>query len=225
MWAVSSSKEHKGNNMPRKIRIVVPGHPHHVTQRGNQRSDVFHSPADYQQYLLWLRHYAQRENVRVWAYCLMPNHVHLIAVPEQADGLTRLFRTFHGHYAQFLNDRLNTTGHVWEQRYYSMVLDEDHLLAAVRYVERNPVRAGLVAEPSQYHWSSAQGHCGLREDPGLADDLPLLGMISDWPDWLRTEDEAATADLRIRTARGMPGGSREFLECVQRLTGLDPWQR
>ena len=211
--------------MARQSRIVVPGHPHHVTQRGNRRCDVFFSPDDYQQYLLWLKHYSEQVGIRVWAYCLMPNHVHLVVVPEDTDGLGRFFRTFHSHYAQFINKHLQTTGHLWEQRFYSTVLDERHLLAAVRYVERNPVRAGLVTEPLQYHWSSAPSHCRLRHDPILSDDLPLLGMISDWPNWLRTEDEAATADLRIRTAKGMPAGNRDFLQRVQHLTGIDPWER
>lgn len=211
--------------MPRQSRIVVPGYPHHVTQRGNRRCDIFHSPDDYQRYLLWLRHYSEQVGVRVWAYCMMPNHVHLVVVPKEVDGLSRLFRTFHSHYAQHANARLQTGGHLWEQRYYSCVLDEEHLFSAVRYVERNPVRAGLAAQADSYAWSSARCHCGVGRDPVLGDDLPLLAMVPDWRQWLSTEDEASTADLRARAIRGMPAGDGQFLRHIETLTGIDPWKR
>jgi len=193
--------------MPRKARLTAPGLPHHVTQRGNRRCQVFFDDGDYQQYLVWMARYTQAALVRVWAYCLMPNHVHFILVPSDYDGLARMLRPLHSHYAQHINSAHGWDGHLWGQRFYSTVLDWDHLSCAVRYVERNPARAGLVVRPEEYPWSSATSHCTGRSHPVLSPDLPLLGTVPDWAEWLAVEqDEELLADLRIRTARGIPFG-------------------
>jgi putative transposase len=199
--------------MPRKARIVAPGLPHHVTQRGNRRCQVFFDDRDDQHYIMWMTRHGQAALVRLWAYCLMPNHVHLILVPSDHEGLARMLRPLHSQYAQYINSIHSWEGHLWEQRYYSTVLDWDHLSSAVRYVERNPARAGFVARPVEYAWSSAAPHCARRRDPALSPDLPLLGTVSDWAEWLAVEqDEELLADLRVRTARGIPYGDTRFIQ-------------
>jgi len=139
----------------------VPGYPHHVTQRGNRRADVFETEDDRHAYLRFLKKYGQRHGLDIWAYCLMTNHIHLVAVPEREESLARALRDAHTVYAMRVNTRTQQSGHVWQGRFYSCVLDEWHLWAAVRYVERNPVRAGMVDRAEDHPWSSARAHCGL----------------------------------------------------------------
>lgn len=204
--------------MPRLPRIVVPDYPHHVRQRGNRREQVFFGDADYQQYLLWMAEYARATAVKIWAYCLMPNHVHLVLVPGGSDGLATMMGRLNSHYAQFINAREEWPGHLWQGRYDSTVMDEDYLIRAVRYVERNPVRAGLVKQAQYYPWSSAPAHCRLRTDPALSPDLPLLAMVGDWSRWVsvdQTEDELA--DLRHRTEHGIPAGDHAFMRRVRNM--------
>jgi REP element-mobilizing transposase RayT len=147
--------------MSRVARIVVPGYPHHVTQRGNRRADVFETDDDRHAYLRFLKKYGERHGLDIWAYCLMTNHIHLVAVPEREESLARALRDAHTVYAMRFNTRTQMSGHVWQGRFYSCVLDESHLWAAVRYVERNPVRAGMVDRAEDHPWSSARAHCGL----------------------------------------------------------------
>jgi putative transposase len=130
--------------MARLPRIVLPGIPHHVTQRGNRRERVFFEDGDYELYLDLLSDAAVRAGVAIWSYCLMPNHVHLIAVPSDEDGLRRTFRYVHRHYTGYINARLRVTGHLWQGRFSSVAMDEAHLVSALRYVALNPVRARLV---------------------------------------------------------------------------------
>ena len=136
--------------MSRVARIVVPGFAHHVTQRGNRRDDVFYTDDDRRAYLRFLRQYAERHGLSIWAYCLMTNHIHLVAVPQREDSLAKALHDAHTVYAMRFNTTTKQSGHVWQGRFYSCPLDESHLWAAVRYVERNPVRAGLVAHAADY---------------------------------------------------------------------------
>lgn len=131
-------------HMSRIARIVVPGFAHHVTQRGNRRADVFETDDDRHAYLRFLKQYADKHGLAVWAFCLMTNHVHLVVVPEREDSLAKALRDAHTVYAMRFNTRTRLSGHVWQGRFYSCPMDESHLWAAVRYVERNPVRAGTV---------------------------------------------------------------------------------
>jgi putative transposase len=142
--------------------------PHHVTQRGNRRERVFFTEGDRNVYLEWLREYATRNGVGVLAYCLMTNHVHLVVVPATKDGLHRTLRPLHTRYAQRINRSRNWKGHIWQGRYFSSALDAPFLLAAIRYVERNPVRARMIDWAEEYPWSSAAAHCGLKTDPVLS---------------------------------------------------------
>lgn len=153
--------------MPRHRRIVIPGVPYHITQRGNYRSEVFRSRGDHEAYLSLLHAYARRFGLALFAYCLMPNHVHLIIVPSSANGLCRALRAVHCQYAQRSHRMRAVCGHLWQGRYNSCALDSTHFVNAIRYVELNPVRAALVARPEDYRWSSAAARCGRRTDPLL----------------------------------------------------------
>jgi Transposase and inactivated derivatives len=144
--------------MPRRSRAIAVGYPHHITQRGNYRQTVFTVADDYTRYLEWLSQYSRKYGLDIWAYCLMPNHVHFVGVPGFVDSLSRTFNTVHMQYAQYYNQKMGAKGHLWQGRFFSCVLDERHTYAAVRYVELNPVRSGLVASPEQYQWSSAKSH-------------------------------------------------------------------
>jgi putative transposase len=143
----------------------------------------------------------------------MTNHIHLIAVPDTPPALSGALGPLQAQHTQQVNADHDWQGHLWHGRYYSCVLDETHLAAAVRYVERNPVRAGLVAAAAEYPWSSAPVHCGLRDDPALRDDLPLLGVVPDWRRWLEGEDHPEVlARLRNCTAHDRPCGDPAFIE-------------
>ncbi len=203
--------------MPRIARIVVPCFPHRVTQRGNRRSDVFFDEADRQKYLMLLADYKQRYGLDLWAYCLMTNHVHLVVVPKDETSLGRTMRDTHQAYSSHVNRKLNESGHLWQGRYFSSVLDESYLWSAVRYVERNPVRAGLVERAEQYPWSSAAGHCGLRIDPLLSGGMERSDYVGDWSAWLSSADGGDAKVIRQKTMTGRPCGSEEFIE---RLEGL-----
>ena len=130
-------------------------YPLHVTQRGNYRQSVFENDDDRRQYLVWLKEYKAKHGLRIWAWCLMDNHVHLVCVPGGPRSLCEALRHTHMRYAGYMNRQRGVQGHFWQGRFYSCVLDDEHLWAAVRYVERNPVRNGLAARAEEYPWSSA----------------------------------------------------------------------
>ncbi len=203
--------------MARVPRIVVPGLPHHITQRGNRRAEVFFTPQDREVYLGLVRKYLDRYGLQVYAYCLMTNHIHLVAVPISEAALSRTLRDTHGAYASYLNRRDGSSGHLWQGRFFSSVLDEAHLWAAVRYVERNPVRAGLVAEAAEYPWSSAAAHVWGTPDPLLSGEFPPPGVITNWGDWLQDEEEPVITHLRRQTHTGRPCGGEGFLKALEQL--------
>lgn len=206
--------------MPRRLRDFVPGHPYHLTQRGNRKSPVFLDDVDRRVYLKLLIENCQTERVRIWAYSLMDNHVHHIAVPEKELALSRAFQRIHGAFALYFNTRYLKTGHLWQGRFKACVLDEPHLWNAVRYVERNPVRAGIVRRAEDYPWSSAAAHCGFREDGVLSPDLPLVGNIPDWPAWLSENQTAEDIDfIRERTRTGRPCATDEFARKLEATLG------
>ena len=180
--------------MPRPVRLVLPGIPHHVTQRGARREPTFYSDADYARYVALLRHGCARAGTAIWAWCLMPNHVHLLLVPSRADGLAAALGPAHRGYAWEINQRQGWCGAFWQGRFGSVPLDEPHLHVCFRYVELNPVRARLAARPEDWRWSSARGHLGLTADP-LADLGPGRERIDDWRAFLEEgldpEDHAA----------------------------------
>lgn len=207
--------------MPRLARAVFAGLPHHVTQRGNRRDKVFFTDDDSRAYLAWLKEYCDAHGVLVLAYCLMSNHIHLVAVPERGDGLERALKPLHMRYAQRINRAHGWHGHLWQGRFFSAPLDEAYLWAALRYVERNPVRARLVRRAENYPWSSAAGHCGRRLDPVLTKSAKwrrMFGTVGDWSAWLAEGDEDKNlAMLRRNTDKGLPCGSAAFTRRLEAL--------
>ena|SRR5829696_3528926 len=165
--------------MPRVARLVLPGIPHHVTQRGNRCQQTFFGNDDYELYSHLLRRWADKAATAMWAWCLMPNHVHLILVPADEAGLSGLLGPTHQQYTWRINHREGWRGCLWQGRYGSVAMDEAHLHVCLRYVELNPVRAGLVERPEQWPWSSARTHLGLADD-GITDAAAMQGRVDDW---------------------------------------------
>ena len=200
-------------------RVVAPGVPHHVTQRGNRRLETFFGDADYRAYRALLAEHCAAAGVACWAYCLMPNHVHLILVPAEADGLRRALAEAHRRYTRRINFREGWRGHLWQERFHSFPLDETWLLSAVRYLERNPVRAGLVARPRQWPWSSARAHLTGRDDE-LAEVAPLLERVPDWAAYLAENLEDARLEKLRRHARtGRPLGAEAWVRSLEHRLG------
>ena len=207
--------------MARLPRIVLPGIPHHVTQRGNRRERVFFEDGDYALYLDLLSDAASRAQVAIWAYCLMPNHVHIIAVPSDEDGLRRTFRYVHRHYTGYINARMRVTGHLWQGRFSSVAMDEAHLVCALRYVALNPVRARLTERAEDWQWSSTRAHLEGKSD-AFVDVAPALERVGDFAAFLdQAFDEAVTyAALRRAESVGRPIGSKAWLADMEARTGL-----
>src|SRR5437867_3469539 len=177
--------------MARLRRVVVPGLPHHITQRGNRRANVFLDDQDRRVFLRLLRETSERHSLRHFSYCLMTNHFHLISTPSESRSLAWTMRDLLGPYASYFNQKHGLSGRLWQGRFFSSVLDESHFWAAVRYVERNPVRAGMVKRAEDYRWSSAPAHCRLRGDPLLAPLPNDGGLIPDWSAWVSGGDNQA----------------------------------
>ena len=197
--------------MTRTARLVLPGTPHHVTQRGNQGQRVFFDDRYYGWYLRLLAEAAEKANTEIWAYCLMPNHVHFVVVPEAEDGLRRTFAGPHKRYAAAINQRRCLTGHFWQGRFASYAMDERHLMTAVRYIELNPVRAGLVRKAEEWRWSSARGHLGLSDDPVLHCE-PMRDRVDDYASYLEIEGDPRAEDaLRRSYVTGRPLGDAAWL--------------
>ena len=165
--------------MARLARVVIPGLPHHITQRGNRRQQTFFNEGDYAAYLELMTEWCREQGVEIWSYCLMPNHTHSIAVPSSEDGLRWAIGETHRRYTRRINFREKWRGYLWQGRFASFVMDEPYLLAAARYIELNPVRARLVSKAEDWPWSSARAHLAGQDDP-LVKVGPLLAMIGDW---------------------------------------------
>ena len=192
---------------------MAPGVAHHVTQRGVDRQSVFYTQRDRQVYLNLLAEQSRLADVRILAYCLMSNHIHLVAVPAQERSLALCLQRVHGRYAQYLNARRQRSGHLWQNRYFSCALDEGHLWTALRYVELNPVRAGMVCEVSEYRWSSAAAHLGERDASRVLDlrFWEQAGGVERWRQLIVVqEDEDDVRKLRRATYACRPLGSEEF---------------
>jgi putative transposase len=206
--------------MPRVARVVIPEIPHHVTQRGNNRQDVFFVKDDRRVYLDILREQCLRYGLTVLGYCLMTNHIHLIATPWQEDSLARAMGRTDVLYAQYINRLHGRSGHLWQNRFFSCALDEEYFWQALRYVERNPVRAGMVEQAWEYPWSSAAGHV-TGMDRGKLIDLtgwPELSAGLDWRQELSSaEDEKRLSALRSGLRRGRPLGSDRFISKLEVL--------
>ncbi|MDJ0748037.1 MAG: transposase [Woeseiaceae bacterium] len=205
--------------MPRFRRLIVPGYPHHVTQRGVRRQTTFFDDDDYRAYLALANELLAGANMVFYAYCLMPNHVHAIVVPYDLKVVSSFFATLHRRYARRTNARNDWRGHLWQERFYSVVMAEPHALAAMRYVELNPVRAGLVAAPEDWPWSSARSNLGMSSDP-LVNREDTCGLISDWRAYLQQNTGGNELEaLRKQTRIGKPIGDEAFLDLLEEQTG------
>jgi putative transposase len=197
----------------------VPNAPHHVTQRGNRREPVFFEDGDHLRYLAFLKRGAEKSGTEVWAYCLMPNHVHMIVVPGHADGLREMFSDAHRQYTNFINWRQNWTGHLWQGRFGSVAMDEGHLAAALRYVALNPVRAGLVKNPEDWLFSSVSSHLSGQSD-GLVNVSPILSRYPNFAELIKIEERPREFDtLRKSETTGRPLGSNEWLSTLEEKFG------
>ncbi|HIJ65912.1 MAG TPA: transposase [Candidatus Hydrogenedentes bacterium] len=209
--------------MPRVARIVVPGVPHHVTQRGNNQQDIFFVDGDRLAYLELLGAQARRFGLWVEGYCLMTNHIHVVGVPMREDSLAKTMGRTHFLYTHYVNQLHNRSGHLWQNRFYSCAMDDAHALNALYYVELNPVRAGIVRNAWDYTWSSARAHCGKTEDIGLI-DLSAWRERTQGMDWeaalrVAAEDKAAQDAVRRSTHTGRPLGTDSCLSKVEHLLG------
>ena len=202
--------------MARRARMIIPGVAHHVTQRGNRRERIFLEDGDEQVYLDLLSQQLQRYGVACWAYCLMPNHVHLILTPSDETGLTRAVGEAHRRYTGFIGARGRWTGHLFQGRFGSVAMDEDHLVAALRYVALNPVKAGLVKRAEDWQWSSAAAHMAGKSTP-FVDVAPGLERAGDFAAFLAAvgdTDPRWSAVLKAEGA-GWPVGAKEWIEQLE----------
>ncbi|MEQ1884974.1 MAG: transposase [Bryobacteraceae bacterium] len=202
--------------MPRFARVVVPNCPHHVTQRGNERRDVFFTHTDREVYLGLTKQYSDLHDVQVLGFCLMTNHVHLILQPEHPNGLAKMMREVQMRYSQFRHALERGNGHLWQSRYYSCPVEPDRLASVMRYVELNPVRAKISETAEAYPWSSASVHLGAPDARAL---LTLASWSNTWkPDeWSAVlhRAERETHAIREATYGGRPLGSPHFIETLE----------
>ncbi len=204
--------------MARLARVVIPGLPHHVTQRGNRRERVFFGDDDYRCYLDLVSGAAKRADTAIWSYCLMPNHVHFVMAPSREDGLRATFAEAHRRYTARIHARAKWTGHLWQGRFSSTAMDGPHAYAAARYVALNPVRAGLVARAADWPWSSARAHLAGLDD-GVVTVAPVLEMAPDFAAYLdEDEDTNALAAIRRSRTTGRPVGAKDWLTALEART-------
>lgn len=203
--------------MARMARVVVENFPHHIVQRGNRNQAVFFGEADKAEYLRLLGRFVRQHDVDIWAYCLMDTHVHLVAVPRQATGLARALAETHKRYSRMINFRYGWRGYLWQGRFASYLMDERYLYAAVRYVERNPVAAGMVQRAEDYPWSSAKAHVFKQKDPLLSPNF-LEEQIPDWSVYLSI-DEPTPAQIERHLRTGRPLGGKAFVRALERRIG------
>ena len=208
--------------MARVSRVVVPRLPHHVTQRGNQQQDVFTGDQERRMYLQLLRKCSLAHELTLLGYCLMSNHVHLLVVPQHGNSLARGLGRTHADYARWVHVRRGTTGHLWQNRFFSCPLDDPHLWRTLRYVECNPVRAALVRRADHWPWSSVQAHLAGQDHTGLL-DMGAWGAAFTPHEWRQVldsgEDQEENQQLRRSTRTGRPFGRPEFVEQVEASVG------
>jgi putative transposase len=209
--------------MPRSARIVIPGLPHHVTQRGNRRQKVFFCDEDYRSYLKFMVNSLEAFGVALLSYCLMPNHVHLLLIPPSENSLREAVGTAHQIYTRFINNRQSWQGHLWQGRFFSCAVEPSGAPFVARYIELNPVRARMVCDPRSYPWSSASQACQGGSDgrSGFAD---IFAPSHSWSAFLQEGIENQSYDfgkkLQTSTRTGRPLGSSQFIRQMELQTGL-----
>ena len=205
--------------MARIARIVVPNLPHHIVQRGNRRMPVFFNNRDKEFYIKLLKECALKAGIEFWAYCLMDNHVHFIAVPEREESFRLGFGEAHRRYTRAINFREGWRGYLWQGRFFSYPLSEAHLYAAIKYVELNPVKAKLVKRTEDYLWSSAKAHVTRGEDK-LCSQHFMTEEIQDWSAYLSAQEKAGEQiNFSSHISTGRPLGDDNFITKLEQLTG------
>jgi putative transposase len=207
--------------MPRTARLYLLNYPHHVTQRGVNKEQIFFDDEDYHVMLKYLKEASEKTSTEIWAYCLMPNHIHLLLVPTIEEGLGRCLHHSTFRYAQYFNKRYERTGRLWQNRYYSSIVEaETYLWAVARYIETNPLRSGLVRSPDEWRWSSASFHLN-----GTPDEL--IKKASDWlPEGFKERyrefllDKADNTFIRKATLSCRPIGTEGFTSNLEALLNV-----
>jgi putative transposase len=198
----------EGLNMARIARVVAVGYPHHITQRGNYGQTIFFNDKDRKLYLEWIQEYSNKFGLALLSDCLMSNHVHFIGIPEKEDSMAKTFNAAHMRYAHYFNKKSKVKGHLWQGRFYSCVLDENHLISTAKYIERNPVRAGLVKTPWEWKWSSASNHIGqdCSQQLKLKDLFQFIPIEQkEWKDYISAEDKEKDMEMiKKKTLTGQP---------------------
>lgn len=204
--------------MPRIARAVAVGFPHHVVQRGNNREKVFFEKEDKEKYLSLLKKYSQRWDAPLLAYCLMSNHVHLLAKPKSEESLYKMMQGVTLCYTQYANRKYQRSGRLWESRYHSCIVDkEKYLWAVARYIEQNPVRAKMVKRAEEYTYSSAKAHINGLKDEMLGEKLFEERQRKDYRDLIRSDiTEKDINGIRYHTRTGRPLGSEEFIKKMEK---------
>lgn len=204
--------------MARLARMIIPGVPHHVTQRGNRRDRIFFETGDEDVYLDLLAAQLNRYSVECWSYCLMPNHVYLVLTPSDEVGLARAVGETHRRYTAFVGARGRWTGHLFQGRFGSVAMDEAHLMAAFRYVALNPVKARLVDAAEDWLWSSTRAHLA-GSDTRYVKVGPALSRIGDFADFLRSESETSAEWAGVLKAEGVgrPVGAKDWIDELERM--------
>ena len=206
--------------MPRTARIAIPDVPHHITQRGNNRQDIFFVDDDRRVYLSLLKEHADKYGLEILGWCLMTNHIHLIARPADTNALAKALGRTHFRYTQYINRLHGRSGHLWQNRFYSCPLGKQHFWRALRYIEQNPVRAEMVKQPAQYKWSSAKAHLSGIDPAGLL-NVGWWRQASariDWKQALRIPQPQEQVDqIRRNTHTGRPLASDSFISKLEKL--------
>ena len=208
--------------MPRKARIVVPDIPHHITQRGNNRQDVFFVDDDREKFLYLLKEQSARFGMIIDGFCLMTNHIHIIATPTKKRSLAKTMGRVNLLYSQYISYMHGRTGHLWQNRFFSCPLDTKHYFTALSYIEQNPVRAKMARYPWTYRWSSAAFHTGREDQFGLMDKSRWTQQSShlDWKMVLREKLERLDIDkVRIYCRTGRPLGTDKFISKLETVVG------
>lgn len=203
--------------MPRIARIIAPGLPHHITQRGNNRATVFFDDEDRETYIKLLAGYTKKHQVRIWAYCLMGNHIHLLAVPDTETALARGIGLTNQLYTQYINRKLGQSGRVWQNRFFSCIVEnEQYLWAVARYIERNPLKPNLATAPEEYRWSSARAHISGVHDPLLYSDSWLSSDERNaYKEFVSLADDEIDKAIRRATNTGRPFASESFIDSLE----------
>jgi putative transposase len=213
--------------MPRIARLLAINYPHHITQRGNNKETVFFDEEDRKFYLKLLKKYSDQWNFNIWAYCLMPNHVHILAVPRKEKSFARGIGATNLVYTQYFNHRYRRSGRLWQNRFFSAIIEKgSYLWSVARYIERNPVRANIVKRGEDYIWSSAKAHLLKAEDDILSGESWLEeNEVIAYREFLRQENQNIEDSIRKATSAGRPLGSEQFLKILEKILERDIFPR